>query len=101
MTLTDPTDAALRDQTDATLRELLAEITGLAPAAVAGLSAQTPLLHGELGLSSVQGARLLTRVRDRFGVDVAAEDLSLRSLETIDTLVTFIHQRRPKSGTSD
>lgn len=66
-----------------------------------GLPAQTPLPHGDLGLSSGQGAQLLLPVRDRFGVDVGAENLSLHSLAMIDTLVTFIHRRRPKSGTSD
>lgn len=91
----------LTDQIDSALRELLAEITGADPAVVCGLPPRTPLLHGELGLSSVQGARLLVRVRERFGVDVAAEDLSLRCLESIDTLSTFIRDRYPGSGTSD
>lgn len=84
---------ATTDQIDLALRELLAEVTGVDPAVVRALAPETALLSGELGLSSVRGAQLLVRVRDRFGVDVAAEDLSLRSLESIDTLRAFISAR--------
>jgi S-adenosylmethionine decarboxylase len=51
------------------------------------------LLSGPLGLRSVDGARLLEQVTERFGVDVAAEDLALESLESIGTLVDFVADR--------
>ena len=53
----------------------------------------TPLLREGLALDSLRGALLLTRVRDRFGVDVADEDLNLDSLATIGTLAAFVSDR--------
>lgn len=94
------TDSMDDDAVGVALRELIAEVTDLDPATVRALPPQTRLLAGELGLNSVQGARLLVRVRDRFGVDVAAEDLALRSLESLGTLQKFIHDRRPQTPTS-
>ena len=77
------------------LRALIAEIVGLDPAVTAGLVDDTPLLDGQIGLSSRGGARLLIEIRERFGVDVAGEDLALRSLATIGTLTAFVDPRRP------
>jgi len=79
---------------DADLRALLAEVTGLDAALVAALPAETPLLGGTMGIGSRDGARLLMLVRERFGVDVAQEDLALASLESIGTLVAFVDARR-------
>jgi acyl carrier protein len=84
----------MTDDTERRLRALVAEVTGLDPAAVADLPAATPLLVGPLGLGSRGGARLLLAVRERFGVDVAAEDLALMSLESLETLATFVRSRR-------
>jgi acyl carrier protein len=77
------------------LRALIAEIVGLDPAVTAELADDTPLLDGQIGLSSRGGARLLTEIRERFGVDVAGEDLALRALATIGTLTAFVDPRRP------
>jgi acyl carrier protein len=82
------------DRTDQELRDLLAEVLGADPAAVAAAPPETSLLSGPLGLDSRRGALLLIEVRDRFGVDVATEDLSLASLESLRTLADFVRDRR-------
>jgi acyl carrier protein len=70
------------------LRQLLADLVGdLTPLTV---PLDTPLLREGIGLDSLGGTLLLARVRARFGVDVADEDLSLDSLATIGTLCAFV-----------
>jgi acyl carrier protein len=73
------------------LRQILAEITGTSEPL--GASSQTPLLRDGIGLDSLRGTLLLRQVRDRFGVDVADEDLNLDSLATLGTLAAFIADR--------
>ncbi len=73
------------------IRAILAELTGDAGPLTA--STDTPLLREGLGLDSLRGALLLTRVRTGFGVDVAGEDLNLDSLATIGTLAAFVSAR--------
>jgi len=74
------------------LAELLAEVTGHPE--LAALPADTPLFGGEAGLDSLSGARLLRRVHERYGVDVAAEDLNLDALQSLSALAAFIAERR-------
>jgi acyl carrier protein len=73
------------------LAELLAEVTGRAE--LAGLPAGARLFGGEAGLDSLAGTLLLRRVHQRYGVDVAAEDLNLDALDTLATLAAFIEER--------
>jgi len=77
----------------AELREILARATGRAE--LLGLSEQTPLFGAGVGLDSLTGTLLLREVHRRFGVDVAAEDLNLDALATLDTLATFITEHAP------
>ena len=74
------------------IREILAELTGrpLPP----DLPPDTPLLRDGVGLDSLGATLLLTAVRDRFGVDVADEDLNLDSLASIGTLAAFVADRQ-------
>jgi acyl carrier protein len=60
---------------------------------VAELPDETRLFGADVGLGSLTGARVLQMVRQRFGVDVAAEDLNLDALETIGTLSAFVAAR--------
>jgi acyl carrier protein len=76
------------------VRELLAAALGRDPAEIAALPADTPLFNGPLGVGSLTGVRLLAGVKDRFGVDVVAEDLTLESLESIATLTRYVAARR-------
>ncbi len=74
------------------LRKILAEVTGCAD--LLSLPAQTPLFGTGVGLDSLAGTLLLRQVQRRYGVDVAAEDLNLDSLQTLATLAAFIAARR-------
>ena len=80
---------------EARVRAILARVMELDPARVAPLPASTPLLGDGLALDSLSGLELLTAVQDEFGVNIAAEDLNLDSLQTIGTLVDYL------SGHSD
>lgn len=75
----------------AEIREILAELTGrrLAP----NLPPDTPLLRDGLGLDSLGATLLLSRVRDKFGVDVADEDLNLDSLASVGALAAYVADR--------
>ncbi|HEU5420578.1 MAG TPA: acyl carrier protein [Streptosporangiaceae bacterium] len=79
----------------AALRDMLAGITGRAELAAA--PPDTALLGPDgAGLDSLTGTLLLTEVQHRFGVDVAAEDLSLDSLASLGTLAGFIAAHAPR-----
>jgi acyl carrier protein len=82
--------ADLSDVT-AELRRLLAEVTGRPE--LVELPAQTLLFGGGVGLDSLAGTLLLRRIQRELGVDVAAEDLNLDSLQTLGTLAAFIAGR--------
>jgi acyl carrier protein len=70
------------------LREILARVTRSEQAAA--IAPDAPLFGGGAGLDSLTGTLLLLEVRRRYGVDVAAEDLSLDSLASLATLAAFI-----------
>lgn len=73
------------------VRQILAELTGQPLPLTAPLG--TPLLREGIGLDSLGATLLLSRVRDKFGVDVADEDLNLDSLASIGTLAGFVADR--------
>lgn len=79
------------DQVAGELRDLLAEITGRDE--MRAIPSATALFGGGVGLDSLAGTLLLRQVERRYGVDVAAEDLNLDSLETLGTLAAFIAAR--------
>ncbi|MFY9890532.1 MAG: acyl carrier protein [Streptosporangiaceae bacterium] len=79
--------AAVADQ----LRALLAEITGRPD--LLAVPDEVALFGAGIGLDSLGGTLLLRQVQRRYGVDVAAEDLNLDSLETLGTLAAFIADR--------
>jgi acyl carrier protein len=89
---------AAADQVAGELRDLLAEVTGRDE--LHAIPPETALFGGGVGLDSLAGTLLLRQVQRRYGVDVAAEDLNLDSLETLGTLAAFIAARiagRPAS----
>jgi acyl carrier protein len=75
----------------AELRAILARVTGRPD--LLDVPAGTPLFGAGVGLDSLAGTLLLRQVQRRYGVDVAAEDLNLDSLETLGTLAAFIAAR--------
>jgi S-adenosylmethionine decarboxylase len=94
--MTDP--ESTYDLVDREVRAAIAALLDLDLATIAALAPDTPLLSGPLGLRSVDGARLLNRISERFAVDVASEDMALESLENLDTLVTFVAARYDDPG---
>jgi acyl carrier protein len=73
------------------LRAMLAQVTGRPD--LVGVPADTPLFGAGIGLDSLAGTLLLRQVHRRYGVEVAAEDLNLDSLQTLGTLAAFIAAR--------
>ncbi|MFD7939113.1 acyl carrier protein [Streptomyces sp. NPDC048253] len=84
------TDIQERAAVERELRSLIAEAARLDEAMVAELPADTDLFGPEIGLTSLAGVTLLGTVDKRYGVDVAALDLSLDSLQSIATLTDFV-----------
>lgn len=62
--------------------------------------ASTSLFGQGVGLDSLTGTLLLRRIRERYGVDVAAEDLNLDSLASLASLAAFVAGRAGASGAS-
>jgi len=74
----------------ARLDRLLAAVLERDPGEVAAIDPSLPLFVGGLGLDSLTGMRLLAAIDREFGVDVAAGDLTLDCLETVDTLTRYL-----------
>jgi acyl carrier protein len=75
----------------AELRQILAEVTG--EESLLRMTPDTELFGTGIGLDSLTGTLLLRRVHQRYGVDVAGEDLNLDCLATLGTLAAFIAER--------
>jgi len=75
------------------LRAMLAQVTGRPELLDVSVAADTRLFGAGVGLDSLAGTLLLRQVQRRYGVDVAADDLNLDSLETLGTLAAFIAAR--------
>jgi acyl carrier protein len=75
------------------LRAMLAQVTGRPELLDVPVAADARLFGAGVGLDSLAGTLLLRQVQRRYGVDVAAEDLNLDSLETLGTLAAFIAAR--------
>jgi acyl carrier protein len=78
------------DWVEREIRRMLAEVSQLGVEAVAVLPENTSLFDDVFGLDSLAGAQLIALVHEKFGVDIASEDLNLDSLETIATLRDFV-----------
>jgi acyl carrier protein len=91
-----PHDSTYEDRAavERELRSMIAEAARLEPAVVAELPADTELFGPRIALTSLAGVALLGAVDKRFGVDVAALDLSLDSLQSIATLTDFVAAHR-------
>ena len=72
------------------MRVLLAQVLEQDLEQVRGLPASTPLFGSGLSLDSLTGLELLTGIEQEFGVNIAADDLNLDSLESIATLVAYL-----------
>ncbi|AYN40340.1 acyl carrier protein [Streptomyces dangxiongensis] len=98
--MTEDTSRARRTRVEREIRGMLADATRAERARVERLPSDTKLFGAELSLSSLAGVTLLSAITDRYGVDVAAQDLSLECLESISTLVDFVVRHLPRSPES-
>jgi acyl carrier protein len=78
-----------------TVREILAEVLGNPDALT--VPPDTPLFGPPLAMTSLTGVELLSRIDDQFGVDIAREDLDLKSLESVGALCDFVESARPRA----
>ena len=72
------------------VRGLLGRVLDLPREHVLALPDDTPLFGSGLALDSLTGLELLVGIEQEFGVDIAAADLNLDSLQTIGTLVDYL-----------
>jgi len=73
------------------IRRILAAATGRAE--MLDIPVDMPLFGKAVALDSLTGTLLLREIRQRFGVDVAGEDLNLDALATLGTLAAFVGAR--------
>ena len=78
-----------------TVREILADVLGN-PEALS-VPPDTPLFGPPLAMTSLTGVELLRRIDDQLGVDIAREDLDLKSLESVGALCDFVESARPRA----
>ncbi|MEA2410462.1 MAG: acyl carrier protein [Thermoleophilaceae bacterium] len=77
-----------------TARQILADVLGNQDALT--LPPDTPLFGPPLAMTSLTGVELLKRIDERFGVDIAHDDLDLSSLESVGALCEFVERARPR-----
>jgi acyl carrier protein len=78
-----------------TVRQVLADVLGV-PEALE-LPPETPLFGPPLAMTSLTGVELLKRIDDQFGVDIARDDLDLKSLESVGALCDYVASARPRA----
>ena len=83
--------AAYNDEqeVDATLRAVLADVLGLAPDRVAGLTEASPLFGALPEFDSMAVAGLLTELEERLGILIEDHEVDADLLETYGSLLTF------------
>ncbi len=77
------------DAVDTTVRNILCEVLGLDPAAVAGFEDSTPLFGALPELDSMAVAGLLTEIEDRLHFIIDDDEIDGAMLETFGALVDF------------
>lgn len=77
------------EEVDRTLRAILVDILGLAPARVAAFSEPTPLFGALPEFDSMAVAGLLTELEERLGILIEDHEVDADMLETYGSLLTF------------
>ena len=75
-----------------TVRQILADVLGNPEALT--VPPETPLFGPPLAMTSLTGVELLARIQERFGVDIAHDDLDLKSLESVGALCDYVASAR-------
>ena len=77
------------DETETTIRELLIDVLGVAPATVAAMTDDTPLFGALPELDSMAVAGVLTELEDRLGIIIEDDEVDGEMLETFGALTRF------------
>ncbi len=80
-------------EVDRTLRAVLADVLGLAPARVAGFTEATPLFGAMPEFDSMAVAGLLTELEERLGILIEDHEVDADLLETYGNLLTFARSK--------
>ncbi len=78
-----------KNQVDATVRAVLADILGLSADRVAAFGPETPLFGALPELDSMAVAGVLTELEDRLGIVIEDDDVDGEMLETFGSLTAF------------
>ena len=81
---------------DHQLRQILADVLGLKPAAVATFDAETGLFGHLPELDSMSVAGLLTEMEDRLGFIIDDDEVDGELLETYGNLLAFAKAKQAK-----
>ncbi|HEY6814310.1 MAG TPA: phosphopantetheine-binding protein [Croceibacterium sp.] len=79
-----------QSETDRTLRGVLQDVLGLAPARTAAFTAETGLFGHLPELDSMAVAGLLTEIEDRLGIVIDDDEVDGEMLETYGALLGFV-----------
>jgi acyl carrier protein len=80
-------------EAEATLRAVLADVLGLAPARVAAFEPATPLFGALPEFDSMAVAGLLTELEERLGILIEDHEVDADLLETFGALLSFVRQK--------
>jgi acyl carrier protein len=86
--------ARAHDGTDRVLRQVLADVLGLAPERVARFTRETGLFGHLPELDSMAVAGLLTEIEDRLGIVIDDDEVDGEMLETFGALLAFCEAKR-------
>ena len=78
---------------DATLRAVLVDVLGLAPAQVADFDSATPLFGALPEFDSMAVAGLLSELEERLGILIEDEEVEAEMLESYGRLLTFVRAK--------
>ena len=78
---------------DATLRAVLVDVLGLAPAQVAGFGGATPLFGALPEFDSMAVAGLLSELEERLGILIEDDEVEAEMLESYGRLLTFVRAK--------
>jgi len=81
------------DETEATLRALLADTLGLDRARIAGFTEQTGLFGALPEVDSLAVATLLTGLEERLGFLIEDDDVEAEDFATFGTLLAFVRRK--------
>jgi len=88
---------AARDETDAKLRAICADVLGLDGERVAAFDRDTGLFGHLPELDSMAVASLLTEMEDRLDITIDDDEIDGEMLETYGALLDFAHAKRTAS----